>query len=237
MRSAQRSVPFPLLARRPCPLASTRSSLQLARAPSLLPWPLRTCPCSLLLARTSFLLARLPSSLFPWRASFCARPPTPPVIFGSPSVPVPARRSELGPAVSSPLAFSGAPCSPLSLSSAWSPSPSCAPLLGYGPRTPCCPNPRSCSGSSAPPPHHFSPMAPGSPLPFLPALCSSLQSLRCSVPGHVCVVVFFRGNAHFAVVLRSLLGSAWVLVVGQTHPCFLYLVVVVRSPHLDLCPH
>jgi hypothetical protein len=164
------------------------------------------------------------------------RPPTPPVIFGSPSVPVPARRFELGPAVSSPLAFSGAPCSPLSLSSAWSPSPSCAPLLGYGPRTPCCPNPRSCSGSSTSPPHHFSPMAPGSPLPFLPALCSSLQSLRCSVPGHVCVVVFFRGNTHFAVVLRSLLGSAWVLVVGQTHP--VSFVLSSSFGHLTLtCVH
>jgi hypothetical protein len=32
--------------------------------------------------------------------------------------------------------------------------------------------------------------------------------------------VFFRGNVHFAVVLRFLLGPAWVLVDGQARPFF-----------------
>ncbi|PWZ08852.1 hypothetical protein Zm00014a_014447 [Zea mays] len=70
-----------------------------------------------------------------------------------------------------------------------------------------------------------------------PALCSSSQSLRCRVPGRICVVVSFRGNAHFVVVLCFLLDPAWVLVVGQVRPCFLCLVVAVRSPHLDAGPY
>jgi hypothetical protein len=46
------------------------------------------------------------ASIFSAPQSMAPGPPS-----SSPSVPVPARRSEIGPAVSSPLAFSGVPCS------------------------------------------------------------------------------------------------------------------------------
>jgi hypothetical protein len=51
-----------------------------------------------------------------------------------------------------------------------------APLLGYGPRVPYRPNPRSCSGLSAPPPHHFSPWRS----PLVLATCYSSGSATTS---------------------------------------------------------
>jgi hypothetical protein len=67
------------------------------------------------------------------------------------------------------------------------------------------------------------------PSPFFPFSVSAdrtpsltpASTSRFLTGGRVCVVVFFRGSAHFAVVLRSLLGPAWALVVGGAPPYFL----------------
>ncbi|NP_001170264.1 uncharacterized protein LOC100384221 [Zea mays] len=118
-----------------------------------------------------------------------------------------------------------------------------------GPRSSTRPWPRAGALLCARPVFSHAQLIPtsSSALPSAPARPSLLvlavgpvyssQSLRCRVPGRVCVVVFFRGNAHFVVVLRSLLGPAWVLVVGRARPCFLCLTVVVRSPCLDVGPY
>jgi hypothetical protein len=107
---------------------------------------------------------------------------------------------------------------------------------------PCCARPWCWPRAPRPAwprPHHRSAARPNAGLG--PALCSSSQSLRCQVPCRVpcrvCVVVFFHGNAHFVVVLRFLLGPTWVLVVGQARSCFLCLIIVVRSPRLDVGPY
>jgi hypothetical protein len=76
---------------------------------------------------------------------------------------------------------------------------------------------------------------------FLKSPCAQLAPTRsrcvARVSGRVCVVVLFRGNAHFVTVLRFLLGLAWVLVDEQARSYFLCLAVIVRSLRLDVGPY
>jgi hypothetical protein len=59
-------------------------------------------------------------------------------------------------------------------------------------------------------------------------LITPASTSRFLAGGRVWVVVFFRGNAPLAMVLRFLLGLAWALVVGRARPCFLCLAIVIR---------
>jgi hypothetical protein len=96
------------------------------------------------------------------------------------------------------------------------------PLLGHG-RAPAL-----FFGCALP----FSPRAARPNVELGPALCSSSQSLRC----RLCVVVSFYGNAHFVVVLRFLLDTAWVLVVGKRAPVSFVLSSSFGHPTSMLVP-